>query len=76
MDDTAIVAFDPGADLGLCAAGQGRTVAIDQMVVADLAPAALFTVPAVDLLALGGEGLAPHPVRVGGVQCTTISSTG
>lgn len=33
MDDTAIVAFDPGPDLGLGAAGQDRTVAIDQMVV-------------------------------------------
>src|SRR3989338_8276569 len=58
MNHTAIVAFDSGADLGLGA--------IDQMVIADLAPAALFAVPAVDLFALGGEGLAAHPVRVGG----------
>lgn len=36
------------------------------MVVADRAPAALLAVPAVDFLALGGQGLAAHPVVRGG----------
>ena len=53
MDHAAVMAFDPGADLGFGPAGQDRTVAIDQVVVADLAPAAFFAVPAVDLFALG-----------------------
>jgi len=44
MDNAAIVTFDPGADLGLGAAGQDCTVAIDQVVVADLASAALLAV--------------------------------
>ena len=66
VDHTAIVAFDPGADLGFGAPRQDRTVAIDQVVVADLAPAAFLAVPAVDLLALCSEGLASHPVGMGG----------
>ena len=66
MNHAPIVALNPGADLGFGAAGQDRTVAIDQMVVADLAPAAFLAVPAVDLLALCSEGLASHPIWVGG----------
>lgn len=51
-------------DGGLGAAGEGGSIAIDQMVVADLSPVALFTVLPVDFFALGGEWLAAPPVRV------------
>lgn len=66
MDHAAVVPFDTGANLGLGAAGQDGTIAIDQVVVADLAPAAFFAVPAVDLFALGGKWLTAHPVGVRG----------
>lgn len=74
VNHTVIVAFEPGADLGFRAAGQGGTVAIDKVVVADLAPAALFAVPVVDFLAIGGEWFAPY--QVGGCcRVTPISGS-
>ena len=76
VDHTAVVALHPGADFGFGPAGQDRTVAIDQVVIADLAPAAFLAVRAVDLLALGGEGWPRIQSGWVAEQWMTISSTG
>ena len=60
-----VVAFDMRADLGLAPTGGNGPIAVDDPVIADVAPAPVAGVPKADFRDLGGNGL---PFQPGGLR--------